>query len=91
MFKLKRKASVFAAIAAAATLAVPVSPVFAADDEMMEEVVVTGSRLKRSNAEAPTPMTVLGDAEIDGVGTTNLGELLETLPVLVSSLNCNTD
>ena len=91
MFNLSKKASNWSlafALAAGIGATGTSVPVFADDDEgMLEEVVVTGSRIRRSNADSPTPMTVLGSAQIDGVGTTNLGELLEKLPFAVAGLN----
>tara|TARA_R110002072_G_scaffold59158_5_gene150773 strand:+ start:48310 stop:51189 length:2880 start_codon:yes stop_codon:yes gene_type:complete len=63
-------------------------PVLADDDDsMLEEVVVTGSRIRRSNADSPTPMTVIGSNEIKGIGTTNIGELLEKLPSSIAASN----
>ncbi|MBV1876002.1 MAG: TonB-dependent receptor [Pseudomonadales bacterium] len=50
------------------------------DVDLVEEIVVTGSRIQRANIDSPTPMTVLGRADIDGVGVTNIGELLAKLP-----------
>ena len=91
MFNLSKKASNWSlafALAAGIGATGNALPVLADDDEgMLEEVVVTGSRIRRSNADSPTPMTVLGAAQIDGVGTTNLGELLEKLPMSVAGLN----
>ena len=89
--KLSKKASnwslAFALAAGVGTTGYSL-PVFADDDDsMLEEVVVTGSRIRRSNADAPTPMTVLGSADIQGVGTTNIGELLEKLPSAVAFSN----
>lgn len=54
---------------------------------IVEEIVVTGSRLSRTNASSPSPMTVLGRNEIQGVGITNIGVLLEQLPVAIAFTN----
>lgn len=89
--KLSKKASNWSlafALAAGVGATGYTMPVFADDDDsMLEEVVVTGSRIRRSNADAPTPMTVLGSADIQGVGTTNIGELLEKLPSAIAFSN----
>jgi iron complex outermembrane receptor protein len=91
MFNLSNKAtnwSLALALAAGIGATGNALPVLADDDEgMLEEVVVTGSRIRRTNADSPTPMTVLGSAQIDGVGTTNIGELLEKMPMAIASLN----
>ena len=50
MYKINRMASALTALAAVAAVALPVAPVCAADDEEeMEQIVVTGSRIKRDN------------------------------------------
>lgn len=90
MFNLNKKASnwTLAFALAAGVGATGVSaPVFAEDETALEEVVVTGSRIRRTNADSATPLTVLGTAEIDGVGTTNLGQLMESLPQAIAASN----
>lgn len=57
----------------------------AADDEDIEEVVVTGSRIKRSGIDAPTPVTVLNSEVISLAGEVNLANLLNQLPALGST------
>jgi len=54
------------------------------DEEILEEdqILVTGSRIRRSGFDTPQPVTVL-DAEAIGLtGETNLGNLLNQLPAL---------
>ncbi|MFN3239841.1 MAG: TonB-dependent receptor domain-containing protein [Pseudomonadales bacterium] len=91
MFKLKEKAanwSLALALAAGVGASVGSVPALADDDDgLIEEVVVTGSRIKRSNAESSVPMTVLGRPQIEGVGTTNIGEFLEKLPSNIAASN----
>jgi outer membrane receptor protein involved in Fe transport len=53
----------------------------------LEEIVVTGSRIKRDTFNYSTPVTVIDDAEIASTGTTNLGDLLQTLPQTISTFN----
>ena len=57
-----------------------------ADDEL-EEIIVTGSRIKRNTFNYSTPVTVIDAVEISATGTTNLGDLLQTLPQAISSVN----
>lgn len=91
MFKLNNKASNWSlafALAAGIGATGNALPVLADDHEgMIEEVVVTGSRIRRSNADSSTPVTVLSRAEIDGVGTTNIGVFLEKLPSNIAASN----
>jgi iron complex outermembrane receptor protein len=46
------------------------------------EVIVTGSRIARSNLEQPTPVSVLSPQVIQNAGTPNLGDILTQLPAL---------
>jgi len=53
----------------------------------LEEVVVTGSRIKRDTFNYSTPVTVIDNSEIASTGSTNLGDLLQTLPQTISTIN----
>ncbi len=55
--------------------------------EALEEITVTGSRIRRDTFNYSTPITVIDSAEISATGTTNLGDLLQTLPQAVSTFN----
>jgi outer membrane receptor protein involved in Fe transport len=59
----------------------------AADDvpDDLEEIVVTGSRLTRTGFETPSPVIVIGDAQIRATTTPALGDLLNELPQLRST------
>jgi iron complex outermembrane receptor protein len=57
-----------------------------AQDEI-EEIIVTGSRIKRDTFNYSTPVTVIDNVEIAATGTTNLGDLLQTLPQSISTVN----
>jgi iron complex outermembrane recepter protein len=46
----------------------------------LEEVVVTGTRVARNGFEAPTPTTVIGTAEIEARGSTNITEIINEVP-----------
>lgn len=46
----------------------------------LEEIVVTGSRLRVSDIEGPSPVTVFDRAQIDELGVTSVPELLRYLP-----------
>ncbi|MEQ8858739.1 MAG: TonB-dependent receptor [Pseudomonadales bacterium] len=52
------------------------------EEQMIEELVVTGSRITRSNLTSPTPLQVLSSEDIDLGAETNIGEFLNQLPAL---------
>ena len=84
MFKLNRKSaafgSAFAAIAAAGTFGVAPSA-FAQDDaSQIEELVVTGSRLTRSNVTSSVPLVQIGAQEISSRGTSRIEDVVNILP-----------
>jgi len=46
-----------------------------------EEIVVTGSRIKRAdNISSPTPMVTLGEDQIENTGSVNIYDILNELP-----------
>jgi len=49
-----------------------------ADD--VEEVVVTGSRIKRSNLDSPVPLLTLGEEQIELTGEVNVFDILSEIP-----------
>ncbi|UHQ54736.1 TonB-dependent receptor domain-containing protein [Microbulbifer sp. YPW16] len=76
----------------AAAVMVPAMPAFAQEDAtVVEEVVVTGSRIKRSDLESVTPLTSIGAEEFKISGNLNveqkLAELPQTLPSFGPSSN----
>jgi iron complex outermembrane receptor protein len=76
-----RRALFTAAIAAAA---LPTSQVFAQaapapSDEPLEEVVVTGSILRRTDAETPSPVTVISSEDLEQRGINTVAEAVQRL------------
>jgi outer membrane receptor protein involved in Fe transport len=49
------------------------------------DVVVTGSRIVRDGYSAPTPVTVLGAAEISAQAPANIADFVNTLPAIAGS------
>lgn len=47
----------------------------------VERIEVTGSRIKRTDVEGPSPVQSIGRAEIDRSGFQNLQQILERMPV----------
>ncbi len=64
-----------------ALLAAPLVPsVAVAADTAMEEVVVTGSRIKRSDLSSISPITVLSEEALEASGNLTLEDFLQDLP-----------
>ena len=55
----------------------------------IEEVVVTGSRIKRQDEVANSPVQTLSEDDLRIDGSLSIGETLQTLPSVGSSLNSN--
>ena len=53
----------------------------------IEEVVVTGSRLRRDPLTERAPITALGRDQLERTGLTNLGDALQNLPITGSAPN----
>ena len=51
-----------------------------AEEAAVEEVVVTGSRIPRSDLEGVAPVTVYTSVDIDRSGATSIGQLLREIP-----------
>ncbi len=70
-----------AATPAKPAAAAAAAPVAKADPKgQLEEVVVTGSRIARTNLNQPTPILVLNSEAVKLTGLTSLGDLVNTLP-----------
>jgi len=86
----------------AGALAVGFSPgVLAQDaglsDEVLEEIVTTGSRIKRADLDSASPVTVLDREDILAAGITDVGNLIQRMPSMsgtplgTTTNNGNTD
>ena len=62
-----------------------------AQDTAADEVVVTGSRINRTGFTTPTPVTVLGAAQIEQLNITNAGAGITQMPAFRPSLNPTTN
>ena len=75
-------------LSATATMSVTANAQQSEDEaDNLEEIVVTGSRIKRDTFSSSTPVSVIDAVEISATGTTNLGDLLQTIPQAVSTFN----
>ena len=63
-------------------------PVFAQDTEI-EQIVVTGSRIKMANIEGTSPVTQVTSADIATQGVTRVEDLINQLPQAFAAQNAN--
>jgi len=56
----------------------------------VEEVIVTGSRIARDGSQAPTPVTVLSQEQLQLAAPTTYADALNQLPVFQNSLRPST-
>lgn len=59
----------------------------AEENDGIEEIVVTGTRIKRSNLESSAPLTVIDSADLVATGTTNVADYINKMPQSVATLN----
>ena len=71
--------------AGAVTATMPVAQLATAQEQMIEEVVITGSRIKRPELEAVSPYTVIDSEEFKLSGTINVEQKLAELPSTLPS------
>ena len=55
--------------------------------EAVEEIVVTGSRIRRNPLDEPVAIMEIGAADIENTGQTNLADALQQLPIAGSAIN----
>ena len=55
-------------------------PTVLAEEETLEEVVVTGSYLKRNAADSPSPLSVVTAADIEDLGASDVSEIVQAMP-----------
>jgi len=68
--------------------ALSAAPAIAQDnsaDESFEEIVVTGSRIKRNDLESASPVTVVTRADMVATGMTDVGDLIQRMPAASGS------
>ncbi len=51
-----------------------------AEEAELEEVVVTGSYLKRTAADSPSPLSVVTTADIEDLGAADVSEIIQSMP-----------
>ncbi len=58
-------------------------------EEKTEEIVVTGTRIRRKDLSTPAPVTVLSSQELTSSGKVSVGDFLQTLPEQGNAINTN--
>lgn len=57
----------------------------AAADEVLEEIITTGSRIKRADLDSASPVTVLSRDDILSSGITDVGNIIQKMPSMSGS------
>jgi outer membrane receptor protein involved in Fe transport len=71
----------------AAPVEAPPAPAEAAPEGNVEEIVVTGSAIRRKDLVTPAPLTVMDHVDLEATGRVSLGEILQSLPVQADAIN----
>lgn len=86
MQKLKLNKSILAAaIGSAAALGVAMGNAAHAAEEGIEEISITGSRIRRTDIESNKPVTVVDRRAILDMGYTDMGDMLQRMPSMSGS------
>ena len=56
-----------------------------ADSDVVEKISVTGSRIKRTDIESASPVTILDRAALELSGLTDIGDFLQSIPSMSGS------
>jgi len=80
MFKRKKLSTAIKIAAGLAVVAVPIQGAYAEDD-MLEEIVVTGSRIARTNFDSAAQLVSMDRMQIDAQGSLGIADVLRQSPV----------
>ena len=86
--EVKKPKGLFAAVAVGASLAV-INPSLA-EEEVIEEQIVTGSRLQTTNETASQPIATISEQALSKSGQFDIGEVLNDSPSLLTSVTGTT-
>ena len=79
---LKRKPLALAVTAAIGASALSSAPTSAQNEQLVEEVVVTGSRIQRANLISSSPVTQLDNEQLRLTGLTRVEDALAAIPAI---------
>jgi outer membrane receptor protein involved in Fe transport len=65
----------------------PAAAPAAKEEEKTEEIVVTGTRIRRKDLTTPAPVTVINREQIVASGKVSIGDFLQTLPEQGNAIN----
>lgn len=88
--KIKRK-KLFLCISMLSALGASLNVRAQSADPALEEVVVSGSRIKRDGFETPTPVTTIDNTFMSNLGYVNVGKAIQDLPINKASLTPETN
>jgi iron complex outermembrane receptor protein len=74
-------------VALALSLIAPAQVAFGQDDAVLEEIVVTGSRILRNPLDQSAAIMDISNEALTKTGVTNLGDILQDLPITGSAPN----
>lgn len=84
---MKHFQSIVGGLILALAPALPTAVTYAQEEATLEEVVVTGSRIRRNPLNEPTAVMDISVEKLDNSGITNLGDILQDLPITGSAPN----
>ncbi len=84
---MKFAQSIAGGVVLAFSILAPAQVANAQDSEVMEEVVVTGSRIRRDPLSESAAILDINSDTLDKSGVTNLGDILQDLPITGSAPN----
>ena len=58
-----------------------------AEENTLEEVIVTGSHIRRDTFTSSSPIATFTSQEIEGIGASNVGDLMARLPSITASVD----
>ena len=85
--KWSRSVLLFTAMFISAPLVAQDADADAEAAETLEEVIVTGSRIRRDPLNEAAPIMNISDGDLVDTGLTNLGSILQQLPITGSAIN----
>jgi len=65
------------------------TPTFAADEEQIEKIMVTGSRIARAEVASTSPITVVTKAQLTNLGISDVSSALRRLPAITGNSRNN--
>jgi iron complex outermembrane receptor protein len=80
MYKRNPGRTLVTSLAAVAALSVPYCETAFAEDDVIEEIIVTGSRIKRDGFSSSSPLDVFDESDVMRAGVASIDEFLKDIP-----------